>query len=156
MRKDINKAEKEAVTRETINGSSLSDRSQMEYADRHAAQGFLSKVWSRGQCEQSKLPLTLGEFRQKCQDAGRLLETQRKAGDTNQAPLNNLDADRLFENLSKTYGYRRPWFPQLRDGKRHPILSKLYGFYFLLSCLSPWAKSRNRIIITHKKDGGKA
>lgn len=132
---------------------SLSDRTRTESQDRRASQGFLSRVLSRWRCEPAKPSLTMEEFQRMCREGGRRLAEKRKGKETYQALLNNppADSDQFFDQLAKTYGYRRPWFPQLRDHRKHPILSRLFGFYFYLSCVltPPWVSYR--IIITRKK-----
>lgn len=144
---------KEAINLEKKGALPLPDQTRSEAPGRHVFQGFWLRLPLRVQCVKPKPSLTREEFLQKYREEYHRQEAQKSSEGTGQAfPSHKMpDTELLFDNLAKTYRYRRPWFPQVRDCKKHPILARFFWFFWFLSYSfdPPW--SRVRILINHKK-----
>jgi len=152
-------AEKEGVIVEKTNEGLSANHSRSGFQGFCAVLQALIKVLVRDQHDGAKPSLTLEEFHQKCREAGLQLAEERKAARTSQVPYHTIpevDSDQYFENLAKTYHYRRPWFPQIRDYRKHPILSKLFEHYLTLSFLLAPLRDHCRRIIARKNGKKKA
>lgn len=154
-------AAKEAADLGKEDASSLQNRTHSESASRSLFQGFLSKVPLRVRFVEPKPGLTLADIQRKCREEYHRQEARRLAGDIDPALLNTrpIDLDQIFDDLAKTYHYRRPRFPQVRDRRKHPILAGLFWFFLNLqwSFDPPW--KHIRVIIANKKpemEGGAA
>ncbi|MHB9292656.1 hypothetical protein Holit_01758 [Hollandina sp. SP2] len=143
---------KEAINPEKKGVLPLPNQIRSE-SPRHTFQGFWSRFPLRVQYVKPKPSLTPEEFLQKYREEYRRQEAQKPAEGTDQEPLNSPmpNMDRFFDDIAKIYHYRRPWIPQVRDYKKHPILARIFWFFWSLSYSfdPPW--SHIRIIITHKK-----
>jgi hypothetical protein len=137
-------------------GVSLSQiQPRFEYFEFPPSRGFWSKAPLRLRYARPKPSLTMAEFQQICQVAGRWLADRRKAEGKNQVLLK----DPIDINQLRAYRYRKPWLPQLRDDRKHPILARIFRYFWNLPLKfdPPW--KHLELIITRKtaeKKGGAA
>jgi len=128
---------------------------RFEYFEFPPARGFWSKAPLRLRYARPKPSLTAEEFLQICQAAGRWLEDRRKAEGKGLILLKGpVDTDQLM-----AYRYQKPGLRQLRDDRKHPILARIFRFFWNLSYNfdPPWRHIE--LIVTRKsaqKQGGAA
>jgi len=119
---------------------------RFEYFEFPPSRGFWSKAPLRLRYARPKPSLTMEEFQQICQVAGRWLADRRKAEGKGLILLKDpLDTEQL-----RAYRYRKPGLHQLRDDKKHPILARIFRFFWILSYNfdPPWRHLE--LIITRK------
>jgi len=142
----------EAKNRGKIIWSPLPDRPRYEYFDFPPSQGFWSKAPLRLRCVRAKPVQAGADLRPWLWE-----ESQRTYGKTlseeeRREIWKDPDgwADRHFDDLAKTHGYRRPWFVRLEGRRKHPILARTLRYFWNLSLKfdPPW--NHIELILTRK------
>jgi hypothetical protein len=143
---------KEPVTPEMIGEFLRSGQPRFEYFDFPPSQGFWSKFPLRLRYARAKPLPAWCDLRPWLWEEHQKLREKRLAEGTRQETHEDLEdwADRHFDDLAKTHGYRRPWFVRQAGRKKHPTLARIlcYFWYLPLKFDPPW--KHLELIITRK------